>query len=112
MPCPDCAATERFNKRLLTERNARYDAHELGALADELDEDNWATAAAKLRAAIEMLAKHAAERKTWARLVRAMAPLPCEGPCCESDAVKEYEAARQALRDLGVDVDALLTEEV
>lgn len=41
----------------IAERNAMYSAHELGALADQLDEDNYATAAKKLRAAIATIAR-------------------------------------------------------
>lgn len=74
-------------------------------------------------------AKHDAERKAWARLVKAkealslfamckavecaVDPKGARSPLCR-DLTAEREAvsaAEQALRDLGVDVDALLTEE-
>jgi hypothetical protein len=53
------------------------------------------------------------ERKAWARLVKAtdaaatrlMSPLPSP-----EEVEAEHEAAKQALRDLGLDVDALLGE--
>jgi hypothetical protein len=50
------------------------------------------------------------ERLAWARLVkaeRAVARIMTEGPYAERTEV-EHEAAKQALRDLGVDVDGLL----
>jgi hypothetical protein len=48
--------TDSLQKHI-SERDAVYSAHELGALADELDEDNYATAAKKLRAAIMTIAR-------------------------------------------------------
>lgn len=48
----------------IAERSAVYSAHELGALADELDEDNYATAAKKLRAAIMTIARLEEQAKT------------------------------------------------
>lgn len=53
------------------------------------------------------------ERKAWARLVRANAAAVHRAddgrPWAEIIAAEqELEAAKQALRDLGVDVDALL----
>lgn len=53
---------------------------------------------------------HEERDKAWARLVRATdaaATSLMAGPYNDR-AATEYEAARQALRDLGIDVDALL----
>lgn len=58
-------------------------------------------------------AERDAERKAWARLVRAEDRMhgPPGAICVPSEKTeREYEAAKQALRDLGVDVDALLEE--
>lgn len=65
----------------------------------------------------------AAERRAWARLVRATQAEREAAACVISDRERgcrggswdietfEVEASKQALRDLGVDVDALLSEE-
>lgn len=66
-----------------------------------------------------LVAERAAERKAWARLLRAQADL-CENggsmcPDCDDEGnAREvaWASAKQALRDLGVDVDALVTDPV
>lgn len=66
----------------------------------------------------ELLRAIDVERKAWARLVKAERALDLTGKPWETDAERELhkkrcaegQAARQALRDLGVDVDALLEE--
>ncbi len=54
------------------------------------------------------------ERLAWARFVRANDAIrvaACLGDTTLfAEEMKKYEAARQALRDLGVDVDALMEE--
>ena len=47
--------------------------------------------------------------KAWARLVKAERDVAMENaPCPSAETLAEQGAARQALRDLGVDVDAML----
>ena len=47
--------------------------------------------------------------KAWARLVKAERDVAMENaPCPSAETLAEQSAARQALRDLGVDVGALL----
>ena len=58
-----------------------------------------------------LVAERDAERAAWARLVRAEDRMhgPPGAICVPSEETeREYEAAKQALRDLGVDVDGLL----
>lgn len=84
---------ERMCKRVQDERNAVYDA----------------SAAKALREAIFMLDRAAKERAAWARLVKAERAYIDSGATGDAErAIVRYAAAKQALRDLGVDVDALL----
>jgi hypothetical protein len=56
--------------------------------------------------------RQARERAAWARLVRAIEVRWREDyqGAAGCDLIREVDAAKQALRDLGVDVDALLGE--
>ena len=111
---------ERMCARMQDERNATYNAHALGKLADELDEDNYASAAKALRKAIFMLDKAAQRDAAWARLVKATAEERDAAACAIADRERgarssaeperaALEAARQALLALGVDA-ALLSD--
>lgn len=59
-----------------------------------------------------LAAERDAARKAWARLVRAIEVRWREDyqGAAGCDMIREVDAAKQALRDLGVDVDALLGE--
>lgn len=100
---------ERMCKRMQDERNAAYDGHVLGKLADELDEGNYASAAKALREAIFMLDKAARRDAAWARLVKAVEVRWREDflGAAQCDYQREIEAAKDALRALGVDEDLL-----
>lgn len=104
---------ERRCDRMMAERNAVYDAHALGKLADELDEDNYASAAKALREAILMLDRAAKERALWVKLVEAERAYHDQTEAIgeRTEDLKSVfgrvKGAVQALRDLGVPEDEL-----
>lgn len=108
-----------MNERLV---NAPLTAAEIEALVHLSDDlRHIADLAARLlpQAQQEVLAAQGArrrldaERKAWARFVKAAVALEghaSDGYAMDGNEQAEHEAAKRALVDLGVDVDALLSE--